>query len=296
LLFVWLKKQSISNWKFVVSVFAVVFIAANIWTIEAYFLDRIFESDELKMSPLNLKFYIWEVFGDFLVLIAWSAFYLLTNLWYEWQNEKEKAEKASLLAERSQLLMLRHQINPHFLFNTLSSLRALIRDNKEKAEEMLSKISDFLRYSLSSKKDIEVPFSEELAAVKNYIEIERVRYGENLNISYEIDPLSEDYPVLCFLIHPIIENAIKFGMDTSSMPLQVVVKSEVLDGKLSLQILNSGSWIHDISNSNRNGTGNGLTIVQQRLKHFYPDDHKFIIRKEDGWVGVVIEIKNKSYK
>jgi sensor histidine kinase YesM len=296
LVFVWLKKQSISNWIFVISVFAVVFIAANIWTIEVYFLDRIFESDDLKMSPLNLKFYIWEVFKDFLVLLAWSAFYLLTKLWYEWQSEKEKAEKALLLAERSQLLMLRHQLNPHFLFNTLSSLRALIRENREKAEDMLSKISDFLRYSLASKKDIEVPFSEELAAIKNYFEIEKVRYGENLNISYEIDPLSEDYPVLCFLMHPIIENAVKFGMDTSNMPLKVVVKAEVFDNKLVLQILNTGKWVDSTANENQKGTGNGLIIVQQRLKHFYPAHHKFTIRKEDGWVGVIIEIINKSYK
>jgi len=292
----WLSNKSISNWKFVFYVFIFTLIAANIWGVEVYLLDRLFEDQNTNMTPVNLKFYLWELFGDFLVLLAWSAFYLLIKLWYEWQSEKEKAEKASLLAERSQLLMLRHQLNPHFLFNTLSSLRALIRENKEKAEDMLSKISDFLRYSLASKKDIEVPFSEELAAIINYIEIEKVRYGKNLNITYEIDPLSEDYPVLCFLMHPIIENAVKFGMDTSNMPLQIIVKSEVIDNKLVLQILNTGRWVDSTGNTNQKGTGNGLIIVQQRLRHFYPDNHKFTVTKEDGWVSVIIEIINKSYK
>jgi sensor histidine kinase YesM len=292
----WLSNKSISNWKFASYVFIFTLIAANIWSVEVYLLDRLFEDQNTQMTPVNLKFYLWELFGDFLVLLAWSAFYLLIKLWYEWQSEKEKAEKASLLAERSQLLMLRHQLNPHFLFNTLSSLRALIRENKEKAEDMLSKISDFLRYSLARKKDIEVPFSEELAAIKNYIEIEKVRYGENLNISYEIDPLSEDYPVLCFLMHPIIENAVKFGMDTSIMPLQVVVKSEVINNKIVLQILNTGRWVNSTSNADQKGTGNGLLIVQQRLKHFYPDNHKFTVCKEEGWVSVIIEITNTSYR
>jgi sensor histidine kinase YesM len=152
----WLKEKSISNWVFALSVFGITLLAANIWALEVYALDRIFEDEETIMSPVNLRFYIWEVFGDFLVLLAWGAFYLLIKLWYEWQTAKESAEKANLLAQSSQLQMLRNQINPHFLFNTLSSLRALVRIDQKKAEEMISKISDFLRYSLVNKKDTEV--------------------------------------------------------------------------------------------------------------------------------------------
>ncbi|MFC2103456.1 sensor histidine kinase [Bacteroidota bacterium] len=286
----WLRKKSISNWTFAISVFGITLLTANIWAIEVYFLDRLFENENTIMSPVNLKFYLWELFGDFLVLLGWSAFYLLIKLWYEWQTEKERATRAIMLAQESQMQMLRNQINPHFLFNALSSLRALVRENQKKAEDMIAKMSEFLRYSLVSKKDIEVPFSEELEAIKNYIEIERVRYGENLETHFDIDPLSEDYPVLCFLLHPIIENAVKYGMDTSPMPLKIIVKTDVSDHKLTIKIINTGKWIE----TQTNGTGNGLMIVQERLNHLYADTHKFDIKKQNGKVKVIIELFNKS--
>ena len=292
----WLKKKPISNWVFAFCVFGVILITANIWTIEVYFLDRLFESETRGTTPVNLKYYLWELFADFLVLLAWSAFYLIIKLWYEWQSEKEKANKAMLQAQQSQLRMLQNQINPHFLFNSLSSLRALVRENQKKAEDMLTKISEFLRYSLVSKREIEVPFSEELNALKNYIEIERVRYGENLETRFKIDALAEDYPVLSFLFHPIVENAIKYGMDTSPMPLKLDIIADVSDNTLRVQINNTGKWIKKITNVKHNGTGTGLKIVKERLNHLYPDSHKFEIKKENGTVSVLIELKNKSFE
>jgi two-component system, LytTR family, sensor kinase len=289
----WLRKKEISNWVFAISVFCSTLIAANIWAIEVYFLDRLFENANVNVTPVTLKFYIWELFGDFLVLLGWSAFYLLIKLWYEWQMEKEKANKAILLAQESQLRMLRNQINPHFLFNTLSSLRALVRDNQKKAEEMIVKISEFLRYSLVSRKDLEVPLSNEIEAVKNYIDIERVRYGENLEAHYDVDPLSEDYPVICFLLHPIVENAIKYGMDTSKMPLIIEIKTSVTDNKLLVFISNTGKWVSNETNNDQNGTGTGLTIVQERLKHNYPESHSFKVDLQEDKVLVMIELINK---
>lgn len=293
--FDWLRRKEISNWAFALFVFGGTLIAANIWAIEVYFLDRIFESENTVVTPVTLKFYIWELFGDFLVLLGWSAFYLLIKMWYEWQTEKEKANKAILLAQESQLAMLRNQINPHFLFNTMSSLRALVRDNQKKAEEMIAKISEFLRYSLVSRKDIEVSLNSEIEAVKNYIEIERVRYGENLEVQFDIDPLSEDYPVICFLLHPIIENAIKYGMDTSKMPLIIEVKTSVLNSKLHIIISNTGTWVKNDSND-KIGTGTGLNIVQERLKHKYPYTHSFKVDFREGKIFVEIELRDKSVK
>ncbi|MGD8306291.1 MAG: histidine kinase [Ignavibacteria bacterium] len=289
-----LGKKSMSNWIFAAAVFSAIFIAANIWALEVYFLDRLFEGESRVLTPVNLKFYLWEVLNDFLVLLAWSAFYLIIKLWYEWQTEKEKANTALLQAQQSQLSMLRNQINPHFLFNTLSSLRALVRDNQKKAEDMLTKISEFLRYSLVSKKEIKVPFSEELNALQNYIDIERVRYGENLETTFKIDSMAEDYPVLSFLLHPIVENAIKYGMDTSTMPLKLEIFTNVLDNTLKIQIINSGKWINESEHGKNSGTGMGLKIVKERLKHLYGDDQKFEINKQNGKVSVLIELKNKS--
>jgi sensor histidine kinase YesM len=289
----WLKEKSISNWVFALSVFGITLLAANIWALEVYALDRIFEDEETIMSPVNLRFYIWEVFGDFLVLLAWGAFYLLIKLWYEWQTAKESAEKANLLAQSSQLQMLRNQINPHFLFNTLSSLRALVRIDQKKAEEMISKISDFLRYSLVNKKDTEVTLKEELDAINNYFEIERVRYEENLIARFDIDPIAEDYPIPSFLLHSIIENAVKYGMDTSDLPLEIDVKATVNNNTIKIEIANTGKWIEHSDETNENGTGTGIKNVKERLNFMYPDGYDFKIKKENGKVSVILELTNK---
>jgi two-component system LytT family sensor kinase len=289
--FNWLKRKSISNWVFALSVFGITLLAANIWAAEVYMLDRLFEDEDTPMSPVNLRFYIWEVFGDFLVLLAWSAFYLLIKLWYEWQTAKESAERAMLLAQSSQLQMLRNQINPHFLFNTLSSLRALVRIDQKKAEEMISKISDFLRYSLVNKKDTEVTLKEELDAINNYFEIERVRYEENLITRFDIDPIAEDYPVPSFLLHSIIENAVKYGMDTSDLPLEIDVKATVNNNTLMIEIMNTGKWIEQSDDTN--GTGTGIRNVKERLDFLYPDGYDFKIKKENEKVSVILELTNK---
>lgn len=288
-----LKEKSISNWIFALYVFGFTFAAANIWAGEVYLLDRLFEDENTAMSPVNLRFYIWEVFGDFLVLFAWSAFYLLIKLWYEWQTAKESAEKANLLAQSSQLQMLRNQINPHFLFNTLSSLRALVRIDQKKAEEMISKISDFLRYSLVNKKDTIVTLKEELDAINNYFEIEKVRYEEKLISRFDIDPIAEDYPIPSFLIHSIIENAVKYGMDTSELPLEIDVKANVINNKLKIEIINTGKWIEQDTKTNEKGTGTGIQNVKSRLNFMYPKGYDFKIIKENGKVNVILELTNK---
>jgi LytS/YehU family sensor histidine kinase len=293
LVFNWLRKKSISNWVFALSVFVVVLSAANLWAIEVYFLDRLFEDENTTTTPVNLKFYLWELFADFLVLLAWSAFYLLIKLWYEWQTAKESAEKAMLLAQSSQLQMLRNQINPHFLFNTLSSLRALVRIDQKKAEEMITKISDFLRYSLVNKKDTEVTLKEELDAIRNYFEIERVRYEENLIARFDIDPIAEDYPIPSFLLHSIIENAVKYGMDTSNMPLEIDVKATVFNNTLRVEIMNTGKWIEHSDDNYENGTGTGIKNVKERLSFMYPDGYDFKIKKDNGKVSVLLELRNK---
>lgn len=235
-------------------------------------------------------------FLHFLIFFFISAFYWGSYLINKIIEEKVKTEKALLMAENTRLKLLGLQLNPHFLFNSLSSLRSLIREDQKRAENMLTKISEFLRYSLISKKDIVVPFSEELEAIGNYIEIERVRYGENLATIFEIDPLAEDYPVLCFLLHPVIENAVKYGMDTSPLPLEITIKAEVADGKFCVRVTNTGQWINGLEGEKRNGTGNGLMIVQERLKHLYQDDQRFEIEKGEGTVSVLIEFSNKKDK
>ena len=189
--------------------------------------------------------------------------------------------------------MLRYQVNPHFLFNSFSSLRALIRTNREKAEEMVSKLSEFYRYSLTSKNNAEVPLIEEIEAIEHYLEIEKIRFGNKLNIDISLDPLAEEYPVPCFLIHPLAENAIKYGMKTSSLPLKIKIDARVKKNKLIICVANSGKWLKNTDNRDVHGTNTGLANIKSRLEYSFPNNHQLNTREEDGFVKVIIEIQKE---
>lgn len=226
----------------------------------------------------------------FPLITSWSLLYFGIKFWLDWTREHDRAEKLDLLAQNAQLQMLRYQVNPHFLFNSFSSLRALIRINQIKAEEMVSKLSEFYRYSLTTKNYGEVPLIEELEAVEHYFEIEKIRFGKKLEYNLSIDSLAEEYPVPCFLIHPLVENAIKYGMKTSKMPLTVNIDASVKKNNLIVCVSNSGSWFKHTGDNNIQGTNTGLKNIMSRLEYSYPDNHKLETIVENGLVKVRIEI------
>jgi LytS/YehU family sensor histidine kinase len=229
----------------------------------------------------------------FPIPFGWSALYFGIKFWLEWDLQKERAEKASSLAQQAQLQMLRYQLNPHFLFNALNSIRALIEEDTRTARAMITELSEFLRYSLVSRDRKNVKLKDELEAVRYYLLIEKKRYEEKLNVVFEIDPKAEDYPVLSFLIHPLIENAIKYGMQTSSMPLQIIIKAEVLEDRLRIIVINSGVWLKSSGlKDGTTSTGTGLENVKARLQNAFPDKYMLDTFEKDGYVHVVLEIIN----
>jgi hypothetical protein len=231
----------------------------------------------------------------FPVPFGWSLLYLGIKLWLEWDLQKERAEKASMLAQQAQLQMLRYQLNPHFLFNALNSIRALIEEDAGIARTMITELSEFLRYSLISRNRKDVKLKDELEAIRYYLSIEKKRYEEKLDVAFEVAPETEDYPILSFLIHPLVENAVKYGMQTSSMPLKIRIKAIIFEDRLRISIINSGVWLRT-SIQKENGlvsTGTGLENVRARLRNAFPDNYRFETFEKDGNVNVVLEINNK---
>lgn len=264
-------------------------VASHLW----FFLDftvsiPLHGFKYLADSYFNLNVYLRTIWTGFFTLYFWSTLYFVIKFWLEWTEQKKQTEQAILLAQSAQLQMLRYQVNPHFLFNSLSSLRALVRINQKKAEEMILQISKFLRYSLVTKKNNQVLLKEELEAIGYYFDIERVRFGDKLHIRLDIDPKANEFFIPSFLIHPIIENAIKYGMDTSSMPLEISVGAKVAGSVLQLDIINSGHWIEEGEKVSSNGTGIGLRNVKQRLELAFPNRNSFSIIKKDDRVHVKI--------
>ncbi len=275
------------------------FFGANIWYLIDQLLDFAMKWTSLQSVPVNFITYLSFIIFESILLTTYSSLYFTLKLYIDWNTQKEQTDKANLMAQKAQLQLLRYQLNPHFLFNTLSSLRALVRIDSQRAETMITKISEFLRYTLADENRLEVPLSEELEIARLYLDIEKVRFGENLIIKLSIDPLAEDYPVPGLMLNPIIDNAVKYGMKTSKPPLVIDISAVVNENhELELSISNTGR-LHETKDENTSetsnpecGTGTGLENVKKRLEFLYPHNHLFSISENENKVTVFIKLKH----
>lgn len=230
------------------------------------------------------------------LFLSWSALYFGIKYWQSKREEEENALRSQALAQEAELKMLRYQLNPHFLFNSLNSASALVHESPLKTEKMLGELSEFLRYSLVHTKNETVTLRDEIEAVRNYLEVEQIRFEDKLRISIDVAPDAENFRLPSFLLHPLIENAVKYGMQTSHHPLEIEIRARRVNGQLLLEISNTGKWIDASANGfARNGksTHIGLKNVRQRLEQAFPNKHKFETFERGGRVFVQLEIGNK---
>lgn len=222
-------------------------------------------------------------------LLAWSAIYFGIEYWKQVQTEHQNTLHAKILAETAQLDMLRYQVNPHFLFNALNSIRASVSPNNQAAKLMITQLSEFLRYSLMSSNKKENPVSEEMEAVENYLAIEKIRFEEALEIEISVDEKAKSIMLPCFLLNPLVENAIKHGFKTSDevLKLQISVTLED-DGTLVIKIMNTGKLNNQ---KNLNHAKIGLNNVKERLKRQLPEKSSFALFEENGFVIAQIKIR-----
>ncbi len=268
------------------------FVASQFWVGLDYTLDLIFSSEKYPAVPFTFSYYMVGTFAWWSILTAWSVLYFFIKFRMEWQLQKAETEKSNELAHSAQLQMLRYQLNPHFLFNALNSIRALIKEDKAYAKEMITELSEFLRYSLLSKTYLDVPLEDEIEAIKHYFSIEKKRYEDKLEVYFEIEPEAKRYPVLSFLIHPLVENALKYGMQTSPMPLQIRIIARVKNNRLVVKICNTGRWLSEGGDGKGHpcGTGTGMINIRQRLENAFPNQHSFEVLESDNSVHIKLEI------
>jgi len=232
-----------------------------------------------------------------LTLLTWSAVYLVLVYGLDVERERQASLQARALSHQAQLEMLRNQLSPHFLFNALNSMSVLIREDPARAEQMLDELSEFLRYSLASTKAQEATLADEVDVIRRYLAIQQIRFEEKLQVAWDVDERALACPVPAFLLHPLVENAVKYGMQTSTLPLQVGIRIERAegDGRVIVDVSNSGAWVSSdgIESNGRhhlNGAGLGLEIVRRRLEQRYPDTHSFVIGERQGRVHAVVEL------
>lgn len=267
-------------------------VTANLWYGFDLLLDQLMKTPDSPVAAVTFKNYLTFTFYWELLLIAWSVLYFVVKFWMAWTVQRLRTEQAALLEKRSQLQMLRYQLNPHFLFNALNSVRALIDEDERNAKVMVTELSEFLRYTLITREQVDIPLMHEIEAIRHYLAIEKKRYEDKLDVQFNIDPQAEEYPVISFIVHPLVENALKYGMRTSRMPLRIEVQANVYNGDLHVDVWNTGRWIEpkDKLKKGKLSTGTGLQNIRLRLKNAFPHRHEFSVSSENGRVHAVLKI------
>jgi LytS/YehU family sensor histidine kinase len=199
--------------------------------------------------------------------------------------------QAEALANHAQLDMLRYQLNPHFLFNALNSIRASIDEDSQRAKRMVTEFSEFLRYSLLNDNSAPVELRQEIEAIKNYLAIEKIRFEDKLDVTFQLEPAAEECRLPGFLIHPLVENAVKHGMTNNSGPLKICIEARIREGRLVVEIANTGRLDAKSPQTNGAGTHIGLRNVRERLAKLYPDKSSFTLRQDGAWIRATIEIE-----
>lgn len=201
---------------------------------------------------------------------------------------------AQLSEEKARLEVLRYQLNPHFLYNSLNSIYGLLFESARDAGEMVLRLSEFCRATLTQPNDELPPLGVEFAALRTYLEVEKVRWGHKLSVEFDVAPETEDFRVPPFLLLPLVENAIKYGGETSRDVLGIRIRASYGDAEtqtadgadprtMVIEIANTGEWLPP-SRSRPNSTGIGLENLRQRLKRYFPNAHEFSTEVRDGWV------------
>ena len=229
-------------------------------------LNAAFSKQEIYIEFLNGSIAWRAMLGGLVYLVLVLVYYLVTNS-QKLQERAQQEERLKSLVREAELNMLKSQINPHFLFNSLNSIASLTMSNPDEARDMIIRLSDFLRYSLKHRENEFVPLQEELGRMKDYLAIEKVRFGEKLLYEFVIGEECEKFPVPTMIFQPLFENAIRHSVYESVDPVTIRFTCTPEQGFMKTVITND----YDPAVPSMKGTGVGLQNVRQRIELSYKE-------------------------
>lgn len=243
-------------------------------------------------EALALPPFAWLISGTLFytfIPMAWSVLYVGIKYYQDVQTERERALAAEGLAHEARLEALRYQINPHFLFNTLNAISTLVAEHKNRdAERMIARLSDFLRLTLECDGTPEVPLAEEMAFVRQYLDIQQIRFGDRLTVTDDVDAETLSARVPPLILQPLVENAVRHAIMPREAGGRLTLEARRADDRLHLRVADDGPGPPD-DDALAQSSGVGLANVQSRLDALYGDDHRFRLDRADGG-GCVVSI------
>ena len=249
------------------------------------------------------QLFVGVFYLDTTLLGAWSALYYATNFFIQIEEQNDQLIQLENQATTAQLAMLRYQLNPHFLFNTLNSISTLVLlKQTEPANAMLSRLSSFLRYTLVNEPAARVTIEQEVETLKLYLDIELMRFEERLRTTFNIEPATRNAMLPSLLLQPLVENAIKYAVTPQESGAEITIATQIDGHNLRIVVSDTGPGPQSkVTESRISGvtfdggqpvsTGVGLANIRDRLAQAYGDNHRFeTLEPEQGGFAVLIEI------
>lgn len=241
--------------------------------------------------PASLMGYVGYFGTTLYVMMSWAGLYFGIKFGRAIAHERETALKANAAAHEAQLRMLRYQLNPHFLFNTLNAISTLILDQQNAtANRMVGGLSAFLRHSLDSDPMQRVTLNDELEALQRYLGIEQLRFGERLRVDVEADTEARRALVPSLILQPLIENCIKYAISQRIEGGTIAIRASVARECLTVRVQDDGPGMPECP-GNGGGNGVGLANTRERLKVLYGDRQRVdVLNRPAGGVEVVLNL------
>jgi two-component system, LytTR family, sensor kinase len=228
------------------------------------------------------QFHVYLLLYVLLLGIAWAVYYHA-----RFREREQAAEQLAAGLAEARFQALKMQLHPHFLFNTLNAISALIPQEAQPARRMVARLGDLLRTALEQEATQEVSLREELAFLEPYLEIEQTRLGDRLSVEFQLEPEALDARVPHLVLQPLVENAIRHGVAPRSGPGVVTIAAAVEGESLILHVRNTGGEARE--RFPREPGGRGLANVSSRLEHLYGADQQLTAgpARQGGWATTI---------
>lgn len=264
-------------------------LAALCVIIQRSVLNHLIDGSALYKTFLSSSLLIRGAFGWLMMMLiavlTWFWVYVIDK-----QESEKRKNEAIQLAREAELSNLRQQLQPHFLFNSLNSISALVMAKPEEARKMVQQLSDFLRGTIKKDDKTMVTLEEELHHLQLYLDIEKVRFGHRLNTNIQCPPQVRELKLPSLILQPVVENAIKFGLYDTTGSITIFMKGKLASGMLEMEITNP----FDEATASRTGTGFGLTAVQRRLDLLFMRNDLLTTSKNSGTFVTTIRIPQQA--